>query len=915
MGVVYTAYDPDLDRKVAIKLLRPGFDGRRPSVGTTRLLREAQALARLTHPNVVAIHDVGTHDGAVFLAMEFVDGETLGAWMAGEPCPWREVRRRFLAAGRGLAAAHAAGLVHRDFKPDNVLLGSDGRIRVADFGIARAGEEERTGSSPFGSDALETASKSTGPPANLTRTGAVVGTPAYMAPEQQFGVAVGPNADQFSFCVALWEALYGERPYAGDTMAEIAYQIREGIVRDPPRGIRVPAWLRRVALRGLRAQPDDRYPSMDALLADLARDRSATRRLGLLAVVTAISIGTTVGMLWYAEQDRVEACSGFDEAIAQTWGTDQQQRLMTAFQGTGLVYAEDSAIRVTNALDIYARAWSEHAEASCQATQHGEQSERLLDARTACLHRARTEIAALIDVLVRADEGTVDHAVEAVTAVAPPERCADTERLLAASPPPEDPDAAARVKQAEADLARAEALRATAQYKAAREVTEIIAREADEIGYLPLVARAHLLLATITTRLTDREATRAAVQNAFTAGLTSGEDELVARSAYHMLWVAADEEDAKAVEYWASLSGALVEKLDDDDLRNTLAANHATAYHGLGRLDEAQAKLEEALARAEASSGDSLRTAHLCLNLAAVVSDRGDYTRVAELSGRAHEIFRRELGEDNPLAATALNNLAIAAYQEGNDEAAEEAIRRVLEIRTRVFGERSEGHAATLYNLAAILAESGKVEEAIALFRQLVDTYGDLSGPQSVDVGETRASLASALEIAGRLDEAHEEIEQAMEILGTKLQPQDHRLATGLTIRASIARKQNALERSRIDLERAIAILERAVGPDGPRLSPPLVQLALTRLELGQPDEALTSIERAIALAEGQPLRSLARGELFFTHARALWDSGTDRARARARGHEALAAYSEIPEVEAEGIAAVERWLNTHGEL
>ncbi|HEY0097284.1 MAG TPA: serine/threonine-protein kinase, partial [Archangium sp.] len=216
MGMVYAAYDSVLDRKVALKLLPPGDADAGPEAtsgsGRARLLREAQAMARLSHPNVVAVYDVHQHEAQVFMAMELVDGQTLLQWEREQPRGWRELLTAFLAAGRGLAAAHAAGLVHRDFKPTNVLVGKDGRVRVTDFGLARP----HNAPAELGAD---TPAPDTGPvkghsllELNLTQRGAVRGTPAYMAPEQFRGATADVRSDQFSFAVSLWEALHGERP-------------------------------------------------------------------------------------------------------------------------------------------------------------------------------------------------------------------------------------------------------------------------------------------------------------------------------------------------------------------------------------------------------------------------------------------------------------------------------------------------------------------------------------------------------------------------------------------------------------------------------------------------------------------------------------------------------------------------------
>ncbi|MCY1013942.1 protein kinase [Nannocystis pusilla] len=240
MGVVYACYDDLLDRKVAVKLLKHTAAGD-PSAAQVRL-REAQALARLDHPDVVKIHDVGTFEDRVYLAMEFVDGQTLGAWLTAAPRTWQEILAVVIAAGEGLAAAHAKGLVHRDIKPDNIMVGGDGRVRLMDFGLARA----EASAAPAGE--LAGASGTT----VLTHTGAIMGTPAFMAPEQFLGEPVDARSDQFALCATAWEALYGQRPFAGDTLPTLMASVTAGVVTPPPRA-RAPQWLRRVLERASRA--------------------------------------------------------------------------------------------------------------------------------------------------------------------------------------------------------------------------------------------------------------------------------------------------------------------------------------------------------------------------------------------------------------------------------------------------------------------------------------------------------------------------------------------------------------------------------------------------------------------------------------------------------------------------------------
>jgi formylglycine-generating enzyme required for sulfatase activity len=303
MGVVYGAYDPELDRKIALKVLK-GSEVGQEDAARARLLREAKAMARLAHPNVIAVHDVGIFNGQVFLAMEFLGGATLKSWLGARPRHWREVLDVFVAAGRGLAAAHAAGLVHRDFKPDNVLLDKEGRPRVVDFGLARdaasPGDGDGDGDDGAGADAIRSAptpAASNNHLETLTRTGAIMGTPAYMAPEQIAGDAIDERTDQFSFCVALYEALYGERPFRGESLLRLLHNVTEGALQPTPEDREVPAWIRRAVLRGLRADPAQRWPSMAPLIAALQDDPASRhrRRLVAAAVVTLV-VGSAVAM-------------------------------------------------------------------------------------------------------------------------------------------------------------------------------------------------------------------------------------------------------------------------------------------------------------------------------------------------------------------------------------------------------------------------------------------------------------------------------------------------------------------------------------------------------------------------------------------------------------------------------------------
>ena len=315
MGVVFSAYDPQLDRKVALKLLRANL-GAHAKEARTRLKREAQAIAQLSHPNVVGVYDVGaTDDGDVYIAMEFVEGDTLTTWLRAWPRTWREILDVFHQAARGLMAAHSVGLLHRDFKPDNVLVGSDGRVRVTDFGLARSvlGPDEAVGARPAGSPLH----------VDLTATGTVLGTPRYMPPEQLEGPNIDARSDQFSFCVALYEALYGAHPLPGGTAVGMLERGERAL--PPPESTRVPAAIGRAVLRGLEPDRAKRFPGMSALVAELAPPpkRSHARVVAIALGVVALAGATAAGMV--ITRPVTQRVIPNDEAAIQPYVTEIQR--------------------------------------------------------------------------------------------------------------------------------------------------------------------------------------------------------------------------------------------------------------------------------------------------------------------------------------------------------------------------------------------------------------------------------------------------------------------------------------------------------------------------------------------------------------------------------------------------------------
>ena len=475
MGEVYAAYHPDLNRRIALKVVHQlGAESREHA---TRLLREARAIARLSHSNVVSVYDAGTVDDRVYIAMEFVDGETVDAWLHSRPRSWREVVDVFIAAGRGLAAAHAAGIVHRDFKPQNVMIGRDGGVRVMDFGLARLAEEP-----------ADLPAASVVPPAALTvtKTGTVVGTPAYMAPEQFRGEAIDERADQFSFCVALHEALFGQRPPLP--------HLERTETAEPSPISSVPSWLRAAVSRGMADAREQRFSSMDALIRLLVRGRARPRRRALGAGVSVAIMLVAIGGWRVARGGRIH-CEVPTPRLDAAWsGHDDSRRqaIHRAFTASGRATAETSWQRVATALDEYVSRWSAMYVDTCEATHvRGEQSAEVLNLRMSCLAENLDDTRALTNVLSAADPDAVAHAVTAMQGLAPIERCANLSVLRSAVPLPRDAPTLQKVRELRASLKEAQVLRDLANGPAAFKRASALQSRVDATGHGPL--RAELL--------------------------------------------------------------------------------------------------------------------------------------------------------------------------------------------------------------------------------------------------------------------------------------------------------------------------------------------------------------------------------------------------------------------------------------
>ena len=408
MGVVYEAYDRQLDRKVALKFIRQA-NGPGVNELSERMLREAKALARISHPNVVVVHDFGLHDQRVYLVMEIVRGTTLTDWQQSRA--WRDVVDVYLGAGAGLWAAHQAGVVHRDFKPDNVLVGEDGRARVSDFGIARldgAGAAAPHGHEPGASPMV-------------TFDGALMGTPAYMSPEQFLGRVSDARSDQFAFCVALFEALSGSRPFEGDTLPKLRDQVCAGAAKKLPSSF--PRRLERALRRGLQVDPGERWPTMKALLDELKTVRRPTR-IWLAAVAAVVTLLGVVGAQQYRERQRVR-CADQEGRLGGIWDEATREQVRQVFSKSGRSSAGPVWKTVESTLNEFAGSWSEASQRQCLERVAGGPVGAGAEVAAACLERQLSDARALVDVLRAADGQVVDNAARAALAMRDRSGCSE----------------------------------------------------------------------------------------------------------------------------------------------------------------------------------------------------------------------------------------------------------------------------------------------------------------------------------------------------------------------------------------------------------------------------------------------------------------------------------------------------------
>jgi tetratricopeptide (TPR) repeat protein len=840
MGVVYAAYDPELDRKIALKLVRVASRaGIGESDGGGRLLREAQAMARLAHPNVITIHDVGRLDDEVFLAMEYVVGRSLTDWLRDTEHDWPGIVAVFRAAGEGLAAAHRAGIVHRDFKPDNVLVGDDGRVRVLDFGLARRDDRVETTPEPHSSGAALDD--------DLTRTGAVMGTPAYMSPEQHTGLAVDARTDQFSFCVALYEALLGERPFEGSTPTALAINVIEGRLRDPASNHGIPSWLMAAVTRGLATDPADRFASMDELLGALA-PAPAPRRRPWLSV--GGFVGLAAAVLAYAlwPSDEVTVCAGAEDSLAEAWGPEVLHDTETAFQATRKTYATATFDQVRTRLDAYANKWKDGYVGACRATRiHGTQSEAVLDLRMACLDGQKHRVAAITTVLREADERVVLNALDIVRALPDPTECSDLAALESDLAPPA-PEIVDEVEALRTEVARVEAIHRAGRVSDAVRAADAMVEGARELDYAPVLAETLYTLAFVIEDSPRMEETGPTLREAAEVAVASGDRRTYVRTLTLLVRIEGYRHaDFESAEWLARLAEAEIHALGDSPaLLASLRSTRGTLRYTQGRYDDAIADYEAAieLHRREPDV-DPLQVADLDYNVGGAFLGLGRYQEAESKFRTALDTWTRAVGPDHPDVAYCHNNLAVALLRLGKPKEAIDHARKAYEIWAASYGPTHADTASALNNLGDGLSELGRYDEALEKFQEGVRIKAETLGPDHPDTLGARSNIATAHQRAGRSDEALALFEEIVSKMTAALGPEHPKT---LTARLGLADLELELGKTETALASLKAVREDVVR--GPGESHPIyvdtqIGLSAAYEDLGREVEALAALRVA----------------------------------------------------------------------
>ena len=853
MGTVYRAYDPQLNRGVALKIMSVMH----ADLGTAerakaRLIREAQALAQLSHPNVVAVHDAGTFENDVFIAMELVEGKTLDEWIRDEKRTVKEILEVMIAAGRGLSAAHKAGLIHRDFKPGNVIVGDDERVRVLDFGLAcAADQQESIDDRPTASEQdeqnqetknlLDYKEFSSGSSPNLlqsplTHAGGVLGTPLYMAPEQHLGWKTDERTDQFGFCVVLYEVLYGKRPFAGRSREELKREVSRQQVSVPSTETDVPNWIWKIIRKGLSIKPEGRYQTIDSLLDDLDKDpeiaRAKRRKKLQSAILILLLVAITLGFGYYALFKGSKVCTGAERKVAGVWSDERKEKISQAFAKTGLSYANDSFVRVERRLGEYLHRWKSEYTETCEATRlRDEQPVEIMVLKMRCLDKRLNSAGALVKVLGEADKIVVARSVQAVSSLSEFSKCNDVEALQSRIPPPKDKKTKNKVAAIRNKLAEVEAFEKTGKYREGLELVRKIMMAAKAVDYQPLIAEVFYEL------------------------------------------------------------GSLLNKN--------------------GEYKKAETTLFDA-AEAAGESRDGLLVAKTMALLSRIVGEKQARNDVGLSIARDAELMLLVAGGNATIRFGLLNTQGVLFYRKGCYDKALEYLRKSLTIRENTLGNESYYLASSFGNMGLVFSEQDNYDKAVKYYRKALVIHEQTLGPKHPEVATSLNNLGLVLTDQGDYDKALEYHSKALAIKEKALGPNHPRVAKSLNNLGLVLQKVGQYKKALEHYRKALAIEEKVLGIEHSGLAWSLSDIGSVLLEQGRPKQAMAPLERVVRLCEKKGCDPEPHGSSLFHLAQALNSAGGDKAQAIKLAKQALGIFKMNPKRFTKELNEVNVWLEKH---
>ncbi len=861
MGQVYEAYDAELDRAIALKVMRPDLSGI-ASVLAERLVRESRIMAKLVHSSVITVFDVGRVDDLVFIAMELIDGETLGAYLQRVTPSWREIVGMFVRAGRGLSAAHLRGIVHRDFKPDNVLVELDAsrrrahRVLVTDFGIARGDTDADETPEPW---------RATGA-LRLTATGARIGTLAYMAPEQLAGEPVDQRADVFAFAVAMWEALFGERPFPGRSIDEI----RAAMQRSPerPQRTKVPARIIRALERSLAVAPGSRMPDMASLIRELEAARPRIQVIGP-AVIAVVAVGLVLNTVRVmADRSDADPCASGRAAIEGVYAPRRQ--LLAASLGATPKLRDEIATQLDK---LTADLRATHL-ASC----HADRSPVQAGTTAACLEARRLELDGFIDDLISDGPIAGRFAARMIHGIGDPRACADPAPGLLAARVPAERALRRQVTAVRYRAFDAEAARDRSEYAAAGAAAIAVVRDAAAL-WPPLHAEALYLLGTTQSMGGDNKAGLVTLKQAAAVAERAHHD-YIAASAWIQLAqsTAFDEGDpARALEYTTYAEAAVDRIGRPPDVTTMFEYVRGSTLVELDRQAEAELALRHAVELAETRSPQYLSLA--IQGLGYLYESQGRYVDAIDAYRRALARLAKDGGPPSTIDVTYRGRLAVNLSLLGKSAEAEVEARGAMELADRLLGADNLDRWVAHINLAQVLQDAGKLQEALAVLVVAKTAIVKIQGDRDERYAETVTLEGMILVALERYREAEDGYARACDIIAFTTGADSSQTAECWMAETFALAGLGKATAGIALIDRALPILKKAYGDVHPQIANAYVSRGSMSADLGRHAEAIQDLERAVTMFGKISIDPAHRAAAEWALGKELWSRDPRRAR------------------------------------